>query len=109
MCGHKPFEDILEDVLEELVGEIVDETDVEPEKIKRLSTNEILADASAEIKNINEVLKTTMPEDGRIGEQIIVELGRIPEVGEVIEFNDVTITIDEATPRMVKRVRLKAQ
>ena len=99
----------LEDVLEELVGEIVDETDIEPEKIKRLSTTEILADASAEVKQINQVLKTAIPEEGRIGEQIIGELGRIPEVGEVIYLNDVAITIDEATPRMVKRVRLKAQ
>lgn len=99
----------LEDVLEELVGEIVDETDVEPEKIKHLPDGGILADATAEVKNINRVLKTTMPEEGRIGEQIIVELGRIPEVGEVVELHDVTITIDEATPRMVKKVRLKAE
>jgi CBS domain containing-hemolysin-like protein len=99
----------LEDVLEELVGEIVDETDIEPEKILRLSTTEILADASAEVKEINQVLKTAIPEEGRIGEQIIGELGRIPVVGEVIRLNNVTITIAEATPRMVKRVRLKAQ
>ena len=50
-----------------------------------------------------------IPEEGRIGEQIIGELGRIPVVGEVIRLNNVTITIAEATPRMVKRVRLKAQ
>jgi putative hemolysin len=98
----------LEDALEELVGEIVDESDVEPEKIKRLSTTEIIADATAEVKKINRALKTKIPEDGRIGEHIIFELGRIPVVGEVIELNDVTITIDEASPRMVKRVRLKA-
>ena len=99
----------LEDVLEELVGEIVDETDIEPEKIKRLSSTEILADASAEVKNINRVLKTTIPEEGRIGEQVIAEFGRIPKVGDVILLGNVAVTIDEATPRMVKRVRLKAQ
>ena len=97
----------LEDALEELVGEIVDETDIEPEKIRRLSTTEIIADASAEVKKINRALKTKIPEDGRIGEHIIFELGRIPEVGEVITMNDVSITIDEASPRMVKKVRLK--
>ncbi|MDG1479575.1 MAG: hemolysin family protein [Myxococcota bacterium] len=97
----------LEDALEELVGEIVDETDIEPERIRRLSTTEIIADASAEVKKINLALKTKIPEDGRIGEHIIFELGRIPEVGEVITMNDVSITIDEASPRMVKKVRLK--
>ncbi|MFT5683986.1 MAG: CBS domain containing-hemolysin-like protein [Myxococcota bacterium] len=97
----------LEDALEELVGEIVDETDIEPEKIRRVSATEIVADATAEVKKINRALKTKIPEDGRIGEHIIFELGRIPEIGEVIEMNDVSITIDDASPRMVKRVRLK--
>jgi len=96
----------LEDVLEELVGEIIDETDVEPEPIKRLSNTEILVDASTEVEQINRVLETQMPSEGRIGEQIIAHLGHIPSVGQVIELQDVTVTIDEATPRAVKKVRL---
>ncbi len=95
----------LEDVLEELVGEIVDETDIEPE-IERVSKTEILVDASTDVSQINELFQMKMSAEGRIGEQIIEELGRIPREGEVLQLHGMTVTIDEATPRMVKRVRL---
>jgi len=96
----------LEDVLEELVGEIVDETDVEQSPIQRLSHKEIIVDASTEVVRINEFFETEMSATGRIGEQIIDRLGHIPAVGEVVKFGEVTCTIDDATPRMVKRIRL---
>ncbi|MEL6345518.1 MAG: hemolysin family protein [Myxococcota bacterium] len=96
----------LEDVLEELVGEIHDETDIETEPIKRLSKTEIIVDAATDVKRINRALKVQTFSEGRIGENIISHLGHIPSVGEVIQFDELTLTIDEATPRAVKKVRV---
>lgn len=96
----------LEDVLEELVGDIVDETDIEPNQIQRLSKNELLVDASVEMAHIKRALKASMPPQGRIGEQLIAHLGHIPAVGDVIQLHDVQVTIDEATPRAVKKLRV---
>ena len=96
----------LEDVLEELVGDIVDETDVEPETIKRLSKTEILVDAATEMEDISRVLKLDQDGEGRIGEKLIEHLGHIPAVGDVIRLDEVTVTVAEATPRAVKRLRI---
>jgi len=96
----------LEDVLEELVGDIVDETDVEPNTIQRIGKGELLVDASADMVTISRVLKASKPAQGRIGEQLIAHLGHIPEVGDVVQLNDLTVTIDEATPRTVKKLRV---
>jgi len=96
----------LEDVLEELVGEIVDETDVEHEAIRRVSKSEIVVDAATEMKDINRVFKADLPEGGRIGEQLIEQVGHIPTIGEVIQLGDIACTIDDATPKMLKRIRM---
>jgi CBS domain containing-hemolysin-like protein len=96
----------LEDVLEELVGDIVDETDIEPNKIQRVGKNEIIVDASAEMALVKRALKANFAPQGRIGEQLIAHLGHIPAVGEVIQLHDVLVTVHEATPRAVKRLRV---
>jgi CBS domain containing-hemolysin-like protein len=96
----------LEDVLEELVGDIVDETDVETRSIHRVGPNELLVDAAADMVDIGRALDVALPEQGRIGEQLIAELGRIPTVGEIVELHELTITIDRATPRAVTRLRV---
>lgn len=96
----------LEDVLEQLVGDIVDETDIEPDTIQRIGKNELLVDASVEMAQVKRALKSSIPPQGRIGEQLIAHLGHIPAVGEVIQLHDVTVTVDEATPQAVKKLRI---
>ena len=98
----------LEDVLEVLVGDIMDETDFEPDTIKRLSKNEILVDAATEMEDIVRILKLEVPTDGRIGEKLIEHLGHIPAVGDIIHLDEltVTVTVAEATPRAIKRLRV---
>jgi CBS domain containing-hemolysin-like protein len=96
----------LEDVLEELVGNIVDETDIEPLPVIQLSEKIIVVNAATELREVDELLQTDLGE-GRVGERLIEQLGRIPQVGEIVELGELRCVIVEATPRAIVRVRLE--
>jgi len=98
----------LEDVLEELVGEIVDETDVDEETLLRVSKNEVLADASVDLREINYAFNVSLPllEHRSLNGFILEELGYVPQAGESLERAGVRIDIVEATEAQVLRARL---
>ncbi len=98
----------LEDVLEELVGEIVDETDLDQETLLRVSRNEVLADASVDLREINYAFNVSLPllEHRSLNGFILEELGYVPEVGESLERSGVRIDIVDATETQVLRARL---
>ncbi|NIP59942.1 MAG: DUF21 domain-containing protein [Gemmatimonadetes bacterium] len=99
----------LEDVLEELVGEIVDETDVDEEPLHRISRNELVADGSVDLREINYAFNVTLPqlEHRSLNGFILEELGEVPDAGEIIERDGVEIEILEATDTQVLRARLR--
>ena len=100
----------LEDALEEIVGEIVDEHDEALiDGIKTLDEHSAEALAKVRIPEINERLGLSLPEDedfDTIGGFVFHELGRIPNVGEELVWNDVRIKVLEATRRRIDRVRI---
>ena len=99
----------LEDVLEELVGEIVDETDVAEEPTLQLSGDVLLADADVDLREINDLFKTALPqlEHRSLNGFILEELGRVPTVGESFERHGLQVEIVEATDTHVLRARLR--
>ena len=100
----------LEDVLEEIVGEIEDEYDRKRAKqlIKRLSENEALVDGDAEIKLVNRTLGIELPEDEgvTISGLILHTLGDIPEPGARVKIGRTLITVEDATQREIRSVRI---
>jgi len=98
----------LEDVLEELVGEIHDETDVEEEEIRQVSSNQIECDAGVDVRDINQALGVTLPklEHRSLNGLILEELGHVPSVGEELQCDDVQIEIMQATETQVIRAQL---
>lgn len=96
----------LEDVIEELVGEIIDETDVEPQKIKRISRFEILVDADTDLHRINKFFNTDIPGEGRIGEMLCEAFGSIPQVGESIELHDLQFYIVQGSSQLMQKIRI---
>jgi putative hemolysin len=98
----------LEDVLEELVGEIHDETDVEEEEIRRVSSNQIECDAGVDVRDINQALGVTLPklEHRSLNGLILEELGQVPSVGEELVCDDVRIEIMQATETQVIRAQV---
>jgi CBS domain containing-hemolysin-like protein len=99
----------LEDVLEELVGEIVDETDVAKEPILKISGDELVTDASVDLREINHAFGTSLPQDEHrsLNGLILEEVGRVPENGETLDLLGVRIEILEVTDTHVVRARLR--
>ncbi len=101
----------IEDVLEEIVGEIVDEYDEAViEGIRRIDDRSAEALARVHIDEINERLGLAIPEDGEfdtIGGFVFHELGRIPAVGEQLTWQNVRLTVLEATRRRIDRLRIE--
>lgn len=99
----------LEDVIEELVGEIVDEMDVAEEPITRVSRTEILASGDVDLREINHYFNVTLPvlEHRSLNGYLLEELGRVPEPGETVEREGITIEVVEATETQVTRARLR--
>jgi CBS domain containing-hemolysin-like protein len=97
----------LEDVIEELVGEIIDETDVEPQKIKRISRFEILVDADTDIYRVNKFFNTEIPGEGRIGEMLCEAFGAIPQVGASIELHDLVFHVVQGNSQVMQKIRIQ--
>ena len=98
----------IEDILEEIVGEIVDETDAEePQVIRWLDENSADVQARAHIEEVNELMSIQLPESDEydtIAGFILHELGRIPQKGEQITWEDIRLTIQSGTKRRVESV-----
>lgn len=102
----------IEDVLEEIVGEIDDEYD--PESVadmRRIDQDTVEALGRTHIDEINEEMGLELPEDGdfdTIGGLVFSEMGRIPQTGEELIWQDkVRIVVLEATRRRIDRVRIE--
>jgi CBS domain containing-hemolysin-like protein len=100
----------LEDILEQIVGEIVDEFDrAEKESIVAVDELTVDADARVHLDDLNEQFNYGLPEDedfDTIGGFIFSRLGRIPESGETITWNQLRLTVLEADRRRVLKVRI---
>lgn len=99
----------MEDIIEELVGEIHDEYDSAEIKIQSLPDGSHLINAREPVYEINEALNVAIPESDEydsLGGFIFQRLGQIPSAGEVIELEDVTLTVQTAEPNRIVNVRL---
>lgn len=101
----------MEDVLEEIVGEIQDESDeglVEDVRVLDDATAE--ARGRAHLDELNDQLQVDLPENAdfdTIGGFVFNQLGHVPVVGEQLVWKNLRITVLEATPRRVERVRIE--
>jgi CBS domain containing-hemolysin-like protein len=96
----------IEDILEEIVGEIVDEHDREEPLVELLEDGTMRVDARLGVDDLNELLGSTLPEEGwdTVGGLVFGTLGRVPVVGESIELDGLTITVEHVQGRRVGKV-----
>ena len=101
----------MEDVLEEIVGEIVDESDSAlVEGIRELGPGVCESLGRVHVDELNERFGLHLPEDAdydTIGGFVFSEMGRIPVAGEQLTWENVRITVIEATRRRIERVRME--
>ncbi len=99
----------LEDLIEEIVGEIYDESDELSEKIKAISDDEIEATADSELRTIEDFFKIELPRKptDTIGLWILTNNDKIPKENDIVVIDALEVTIIEATPRQIEKVRIK--
>ncbi len=95
----------LEDIIEEITGEIYDESDEDDEReLVELEDGRLLILGTAHLEEVGDALGLRFDEDGdydTLAGFMIDELGHIPEVGETVEHEGVTLTVEEADGRRV--------
>lgn len=101
----------LEDIIEELVGEIDDETDKQRKMIKKINTNAIFANGEVEMKEIFDFFKVENIQDEDLNQSlngfICSKLETIPKTGESLEIHGLIFIVEEATEKIIKKVRIK--
>ena len=85
----------IEDIVEELVGEIDDEYDSAYETIYKINEKEYLVNPSIHLNDFNDYFDTDLEEikNDSIGGFVIDNLSRIPNKGDSIKINNMTITV----------------
>lgn len=99
----------LEDIVEEIVGEIRDEYDsAEENDVQKLDEDDYLLLGRVNIDEINETFKLELPTDhaDTLGGLIYSALGRVPQPGELVNFNGAEFTVEEVVARRILKVKL---
>jgi gliding motility-associated protein GldE len=101
----------LEDVLEEIVGEIQDEYDREAPLIVKVDDSTLIADASINIYELNEVLGGELipvEEDyDTLGGFIFSQTGRLPRPKETLDYDDLHFVIEELSGKRIRKIRIE--
>lgn len=93
----------LEDVLEEIVGEIRDEYDAEEEReFRQISEHEGIFKIRASLATVNNELDVQLPRDeaATLAGLFLEELQRPPEAGDILQIDDVQLTVLEDGQRV---------
>jgi CBS domain containing-hemolysin-like protein len=103
----------IEDVLEEIVGEIRDEHDA-PEAaepaFREVAAGMLEADGRCLVADLNARLETRLPEDegfDTVAGFVLARLGRVPEVGAVVEDGGARVRVLAAGPTAITRVSVE--
>lgn len=97
----------LEDILEELVGEIWDEHDVVVQEIEKISDQEYLVLGNTSVEKLFEELGAEEEFESFTVSGWVMELAeRIPEEGDVLYYENMTITVMKMKDRRVEQVRI---
>ena len=98
----------LVDVLEKVVGEIAANRKRDTPRIEEIGRSEWHIDARILISQVNMALDTEIPTDrcDTIGGFILMLLGRLPQQGETVEYEDLEFNIDEVSKYRISGIRV---
>lgn len=99
----------LEDLLEEIVGEIADEHDEQPFEYMKEKEGTTIVAGKFPIEKLEELFGIQIPaEDFETISGLIFSLvGKIPVVGEIIRYKNLSLEIVEADKRRIHRIRIR--
>ena len=95
-------------LLEVIVGQVTMEDDESGESYIPVDENTYRLDAGVAISEINEELNLGLPEGEyqTVAGFILDDLGRIPEEGDVVEFENLRLTVKEMSGVRIETVEL---
>ena len=98
----------IEDLVEEIIGDIKDEYDREEQIFERVSDNEFLVDAKISVDELNDLIDADLPAEDydTLGGFVYTQLDKIPAVGDVVTYKDLTITVLGTKGRRVTKVKI---
>jgi CBS domain containing-hemolysin-like protein len=98
----------LEDLLEEIVGEVSDPFDVIAPEFQSLPDGSTLVDGRIMIEQVNEQLKLELddPDYDTIAGYVLGRLGRIPQIGDMVEGDGVRISVQEMDGMRIALLKL---
>jgi magnesium and cobalt exporter, CNNM family len=99
----------LEDVLEEIVGDIEDEFDLPNTSIERIDETHIRIDGTYTIDDFNEEFGTELEQEDfhTMAGLVFGELGRAPEVGDVVTSDGVRLRVLEVDGSRIMRIEVE--
>jgi cation diffusion facilitator family transporter len=100
----------IEDLLEEIVGELWDDDEQEEIEIEVLDDQRLLVNGKMEIEDLNDRYDCNIPTDEfkTIGGFVFGQLGREPEGGDQVTFEDLTLTVQEAEGARITKVLIES-
>jgi putative hemolysin len=98
----------LEDVIEELFGELQDEFDQERALITPLGDSRLVVRGDMAISYLNDLLDIDLPHETShsIGGLVLDRLGRIPQVGDMVEVQGIELQVTAVANNTVNEVSL---
>jgi len=98
----------IEDLLEQIVGDIQDEYDLEEEWLVEDADGSVVVDARLPIEDLEEHFGIEIAREKfeTVGGLIFHLTGRIPAAGEEVESDTIRLTVLEADPRKISKVRI---
>lgn len=99
----------LEDLLEQIVGEIADEYDVEEPRVERLPGGALRVPGRTAIDEVNEELGIELPADewDTVGGLVFNLLGKVPDEGETVRFQDLEFRTERVQGQRIVRVLIR--
>ena len=99
----------IEDLLEEIVGNIFDEYDDVVLEYEQIDEDTYIVDGLLGISEINDIMHIDLPEEefDTISGMILSLSGKMPEVGEEVEFDDVAFRIEEVDDKRISKIKIQ--
>ncbi len=99
----------LEDILEEIVGEIYDEYDLQEPRLAPQVDGSVLVDARLDVEELMDHFDLPRPEGKfeSVGGLLIHLLGRVPQINDRVEIQNLEMTVIAADERRAKQVQAR--
>jgi putative hemolysin len=98
----------LEDLIEEVVGDIRDEYDAASTDAQRLVGGVVEVDGKVNLDEVAELTGLELPEGpyATIAGYVMAEIGRLPQIGDVVEHDGFRLEVTEIDGRRAARLRI---